>query len=278
MDQWLPRQSYESREGTIRYDVFGEGPPLVLVHGTPFSSYVWHKIIPALSSRWTVFVYDLLGYGASEKRVGQDVSLAAQTNILADLLDHWALKAPHVAGHDFGGAIVLRAHLLKAQDFARIALLDPVALSPWGSGSHLHVRSHLDAYETMPERFHRAIVSAYIREATHRGLDEMALEPYLAPWLGPEGQAGFYRQMAQFDQLYTQEIEPLLGQVRRPVLILWGDEDRWLPLSQGPRLNQAIAFSEFRPVPNAGHLVQEDAPDIVSAALIEFFSRQNEVH
>ncbi len=37
MEQWLLRQSYECREGTIRYDVFGEGPPLVLVHGTPFS-------------------------------------------------------------------------------------------------------------------------------------------------------------------------------------------------------------------------------------------------
>ena len=51
-------------------------------------------------------------------------------------------------------------------------------------------------------------------------------EPYIKPWLGKEGQAAFYRQIEQNDQRYTDEVEPLYGQIERPVLILWGEEDR----------------------------------------------------
>ncbi len=275
MVRWVLRQSYEYPDGTVPYDVFGQGPPLVLVHGTPFSSYVWRKIIPDLSQRWTVYVYDLLGYGASDKRAGQDVSLAAQPHVLTSLLHHWRLESPAVVGHNFGGATVLRAHLLEHQDFSRVALIDPVALSPWGSPLEQHVRKYKAAFVEMPAHFHRAIVAAYIQEAAYRGLDETALASYLEPWLGIEGQAAFYRQMEQFDLRYTDEIEPLYAQIRRPVLILWGEEDKWLPVSQGKRLHQMISDSEFRRVPGAGHLVQEDVPEVVSSALIEFFSRQD---
>jgi pimeloyl-ACP methyl ester carboxylesterase len=199
--------------------------------------------------------------------------LAAQTHVFTALLDYWRVEMPTVVGHDFGGATVLRAHLLQHRDFSRIALIDPVALSPWGSRFEQHVSKHEAAFLDMPAYFHRAIVAAYIQEAAYRGLDEAVLASYLEPWLGAEGQAAFYRQMAQFDLRYTDELEPLYGRVRRPVLILWGEQDQWLPVSQGKRLHEMIAGSEFRRVPNAGHLVQEDAPEVVSAALVEFFSR-----
>jgi pimeloyl-ACP methyl ester carboxylesterase len=273
MKPWNLRQSYAYPTGTIRYDVFGQGPPLVLVHGTPFSSYVWRKIVPALSQHWTVYVYDLLGYGASDKPAGQDVSLAAQTHVLTALLDHWRLERPAIVGHDFGGATVLRTHLLHHRDFSRIALMDPVALAPWGIAFDRHVRQYEAAFRDLPADFHRALVATYIQEAAYRGLDDATLAAYIEPWLGPEGQAGFYSQISQFDLRYTNEIEPLYAGIKRPVFILWGADDVWLPFSQGQRLHQLIAGSEFHPVPRAGHLVQEDAPEVVSAALTEFFLR-----
>src|SRR5712691_5556563 len=133
MAEWALKQRWESPSGTIRYDVFGGGPPLVLVHGTPSSTYLWRHVIPKLASERTVYAYDLLGYGASEKRDNQDVSLGAQTRLLAQLLDHWELEQPAIVGHDFGGAITLRTHLLERRPFSAIALLDPVALGP---GAH----------------------------------------------------------------------------------------------------------------------------------------------
>ncbi len=73
MTDWPLPETCTFRDQTVRFNVTGTGPPLVLVHGTPFSSYVWHRIAPHLAQIRTVHYYDLLGYGQSEMRDGQDV-------------------------------------------------------------------------------------------------------------------------------------------------------------------------------------------------------------
>lgn len=272
MNCWTLSKEYRTWGGTVRYTLFGEGPPLVLVHGTPFSSYVWREIAPALAQTNTIYVFDLLGYGSSEKRDGQDVSLAAQSRILAELLDHWKLENPYIVGHDFGGAIMLRTHLLEGCKFGAIALIDAVALSLWGSPFYRLVQEYSGVFKQIPAYMHRAVVAAYVRDATYNPMADEAMEPYLEPWLGAEGQDAFYRQISQNDQRYTDEIEPRYGEIQRPVLILWGEEDRWIPPSRGEQLHKAIPTSELRTIPRCAHLAQEDAPETVIGHLRDFFS------
>ena len=88
---------------------------------------------------------------------------------------------------------------------------------------------------------------------------------YIEPWLGEEGQAALYRQIAQNDQRYTDEVEPLYGEIERPVLILWGEEDRWLPLEIGEKLHSSIPGSQLRTIPECAHLER------VSKQLIQRF-------
>ncbi len=272
MTRWVLGQNYSFHGQGVRYAILGEGPPIVLVHGTPFSSYVWHRIAPYLAERFQVYVFDLLGYGQSEKRKGQDVSLGVQNELLAELLLHWRLDRPHVVGHDFGGTTALRAHLLNRRDFQSLVLIDPVVLAPWGSGFVRHVRQHEAAFQDMPEDIHRVIVSTYIRGALARGLADDDPAPYLQPWLGTEAQAAFYRQIAQFDQRFTDEIESRYPEVRCPTLILWGEEDQWLPIEHGRRLSGLIPSARFRPVAGSGHLMQEDAPEAVIASIDSFLA------
>jgi pimeloyl-ACP methyl ester carboxylesterase len=267
------RREWAARDGVVRYDVFGDGPPLVVVHGTPSSSYEWRHVIPRLTGEWTVYAYDLLGYGSSEKRAGGDVSLGAQTRLLAELLDHWELDRPAIAGHDFGGAITLRTHLLERRHFSAIALLDPVAVAPWGSPFFRLVRDNVAVFEQLPAVIHEAVVGAYLRGAFHRPLEDEDLAAYVLPWLGAEGQDAFYRQIAQADQRYTDEIEPLYGSIGAPVLILWGEEDEWIPVERGRQLHAMIPGSELELVPGAGHFLQDDAPDAVAEHLARFFRR-----
>jgi pimeloyl-ACP methyl ester carboxylesterase len=269
---WVLRERWDSPSGAIRYGVFGDGPPLVLVHGTPSSSYVWRHVASELARDRTVYVYDLLGYGSSEMREGQDVSLGAQTRLLCDLLDFWELEEPGIAGHDFGGAITLRAHLLERRPFSAIALLDAVALGPWGSPLFGLVRDNVEVFRQMPAAIHEAIVAAYLRGAFHRRMSDEALAPYVSPWLGAEGQDAFYRQIAQADQRYTDEAEPLYGEIVVPVLILWGEEDGWIRPETGRRLQELIPHSRLEVIPAAGHFLQEDAPDAVATHLARFFA------
>ncbi len=275
MGDWKLRGEFESSYGTVRHDSFGHGPPVVLVHGTPFSSYVWRNVAPGLAENYTVYVHDLLGYGASEKREGQDVSLAAQTRVLAELLDHWELDGPGIVGHDFGGAITLRTHLLEQRRFGAIALIDAVAISPWGSPFFKLVQEHAEVFQKIPAYMHRAMVAAYIGDATHKPMNEETMDSYLKPWLGEEGQSAFYRQIAQNDQRYTDEIEPRYGEINNPVLILWGEEDGWIPLPKGEQLHRSLPNSELKTIPGCAHLAQEDAPETVVSHLTDFFTRYN---
>jgi pimeloyl-ACP methyl ester carboxylesterase len=270
--EWRLSRAYDSAGGTVAYEVLGDGPPVVLVHGTPSWSYLWRSVANELAGRFTVYVCDLLGYGTSEKREGQDVSIGAQTRILAELLDLWGLEQPYIAGHDFGGAITLRLILLEGRRFSRVALCDAVAIAPWITPFSRHVQRHLEAFQTVPEHIHRQMIATHLRTAIARHMADAELEPYLRPWLGHVGQAAYYRQVAQFDERYTREIEPRYGEIRTPTLVLWGEQDGWLAPEFGRRLADAIPDARLTPIPNGGHFLPEDQPGPVVEALASFFA------
>jgi pimeloyl-ACP methyl ester carboxylesterase len=270
--EWRLSKTYDSAGGMIAYEVLGRGAPVVLVHGTPSWSYLWRNVADELAGRFRVYVYDLLGYGTSEKRKGQDVSIGAQTRMLAELLDRWELEQPSIAGHDIGAAITLRLMLLQGRRFRRVALCDAVAIAPWITPFSRHVQRHLEAFQTVPEHIHRQMIATHLRTAIAREMSDAELEPYLRPWLGPIGQAAYYRQVAQFDERYTREIEPRYGEIHTPTLVLWGEQDGWLPPQFGRRLAGAIPDAQLVNVPNAGHFLPEDQPRTVVQALAPFFS------
>lgn len=254
----------------IAWDRLGDGPALVLLHGTPFSSHVWRRIAPELARDHTVYLYDLLGYGLSAKP-DADVSLGVQNEVLAALFEHWGLVKPQVMAHDFGGATALRAHFLNRLDYERLLLIDPVAIRPWGSPFVQHVREHEAAFAGVPDYLQRAILRAYIRGAASRPMSDAELEPYLTPWLGESGQPGFYRQIAQMDLKYTDAVQDQYGELRCPVTLLWGCDDEWIPLVRGRELSAMLPDCDLTEIPGAGHLVQEDAPEVIISAALRFF-------
>ena len=263
--------------GEVAYGVFGEGPPVVLVHGTPSRSSLWRGVVGRLAGRHAVYVHDLVGFGESQRYEGQDVSIAEQGRVLAELVEVWGLEEPAVAGHDIGGGIVLRAHLLEGVPFRKISLLDAVVLTPWGTPALGHVKEHLGAYRTMPTGVFEAYVAARLRETTNRPMDEGAFETYLSQWRGPEGQAAYLRKDAALLERDTAEVERLLGSVRAPVEVVWGGEDEWLDPSQAEALVSKIPGSRLRLLPGAGHFVMEDAPEMVAGILAEFFAENPRV-
>jgi pimeloyl-ACP methyl ester carboxylesterase len=178
--------------------------------------------------------------------------------------------SPSVIAHDFGGAATLRAHLLHGSEFKRLLLMDVVALAPWGSPFFAHVQKHEAAFAGVPDYIHDAIVRTYIKGATHQAPNTDQLDELVKPWSTEEGKSAFYRQIAQADQKYTDEIEPLFSQIRCPVSILWGEKDEWIPAETGMRLHAAIPQSTFELVPKAGHLVQFDNPHFVQERVEEF--------
>lgn len=269
---WQLTRTFASEQGDIRWDVLGDGPPVVLLHGTPFSSYVWRDVAAGLARRFTVYVWDLAGYGASDKRDGQDVSLAAQTRIFAALLDHWGLDDPFVVAHDFGGAVALRTLLLERRRYAALVLADAVSVAPWGTGFFRLASEHAEVLARLPDPVHDGLVRGYATWAAHREPAREVIDALAAPWAGAGGKAALYRQIVQNDQRYTDEIQPRYGEIDVPTLILWGEEDAWLPVAQARELHGLIPGSRLRTIAGAGHLVQLDAPTQVTAEIVAFLS------
>jgi len=251
--------------------VEGTGPAVVLVHGTPWSSYNLRYLVDGLSKDCTVYFYDLLGYGQSAMP-NDDVSLGVQNHVLVHLLDEWGLSEPSIIGHDFGGSTVLRTHLLSKRQFRKIVVIDPVAVSPWGSPFFNHVNAHEAAFSGVPDYIHEAIVHAYIKTAAYTPLEQSIADNIVFPWTGIDGKPAFYRQIAQANSSFTDEVQSLYSSISVPVLILWGQEDTWIPVEKGVELHQLIPNSLFHTIPDAGHLVIEERPEQLLKLIAPFLN------
>jgi pimeloyl-ACP methyl ester carboxylesterase len=271
-EEWNLRRRVALTGGELAYDVLGFGPPLLLVHGTPTRSYIWRNVVLRLADRFSVYAFDLLGFGQSERKDALDISIPTQARLLAELVETLNLDAPSIAGHDIGGAIALRAHLSEGIPFGCIALIDSVALRPWITPTTRHFKEHIDAYQTMPNQAFEAIVASHLRTATYRPMDQATLATYLDQWKGEVGQELYLQIVAQLDENDTAELEPLLPSIAVPVRIIWGENDAWLPPTTAHRLHELIPGSDLVLLPNAGHFVMEDSPQEVAAILFDYFT------
>ena len=260
---WHLDETIETSAGCVAAGSIGEGQELVLAHGWPWSSFSWHRVIPELAKRHRVYWYDMPGYGRSNKQPEQRTSLDVQGQVFAEMLTYWRLDKPKVVAHDFGGATTLRAHLLHGCEFDCYVLMNVVAMRPWGSEFFDHVGRHVEAFLGLPPHIHKAVVEAYIQGAIVDDIDCEDFTALVAPWLTDDGRSSFYRQFAQADERYTAEVEPLFGEIRCPVKILWGEDDPWIPLARGKALHGLIPQASFETLSGVGHLPQLEAPDRV---------------
>lgn len=258
---------FASSLGEVAWDSEGEGPDLLLVHGTPTSSVIWRPVIDRLKTRFRLTWLDLPGYGASQKFSGQEVRLRAFARVVREFCREAGLMRPHLVGHDFGAAAVLGAHLDEGQEVASLVVVDGVVLNPWGTDFSLHVSRHEAVFAAVPEYVHLAQLRAHLATAVARPLDRETEATLLAPWSGQVGQAAYYRQVAQYDHAYIAQLEQLYPELNVPSLVLWGELDQWVDIEVGRRLQQMVPKAELRVLPDAGHFSMLDTPGLLSREL-----------
>ena len=267
---WTLTRRSATAHGEIAWDRLGDGPPVVLVHGTPSRSVLWRDVAPLLADRFTVYVFDLLGYGQSERYEQQEVSIRVHGQVLAELVSTWGVHAPALVGHDIGGAAVLRAHLLEGTPAQKVALVDAVVLQPWITATTRHLKAHLDVYRTMPTHIFREVAAAHLRTATEQPMRPSVFAAYFDQWEGERGHRLWLRNVRGFSEQDTAEFEPLLGGMQTSTRIVWGEQDRWLPLEVSAEIQARLPNADLVVIPAAGHFSPEDQPAAVAQALGEF--------
>ena len=258
----------------IATGIHGGGTPLVLVHGTPAHAIIWRELVPLfVGAGFHVHLYDLLGFGASERPVDADTSVAAQVTLLAALLDHWQLPTTHLFGHDIGGAIALRLAFEQGARLRSLTIADAPSYDSWPSPTWKQMHDEYAQCALTPASEHRSTMARQLGMAVfHKDrMQGETLMRYLEPLCGVVGQPSFYQhQVAHYNACYTMDFAEKLPQLKVPVQILWGSQDEWQPVAYAYRLQRDIPGATLHLYEQAGHFLMEDAPLPVAAQVIVF--------
>ncbi|MCF8035412.1 MAG: alpha/beta hydrolase [Desulfobacteraceae bacterium] len=262
----------------VAYGSMGSGESVVLIHGTPSSSYIWRNVAPRLADEgFSVHVYDLLGYGRSERPYDQavDTSVSAQVPILKQLMAHWGIERAHIVAHDIGGAVAQRFCIFHSAMAKSLTLVDSVSFDSWPSSrTRKQMEDGLEVLIKAPDAQHRAHFREWLLSAVHykEQFASGALDIFLELISGPIGQSSFFQhQVSHYDPKHTSEIAHRLWELSAmPVQILWGENDAWQVVEWAHKLHTAIPGSVLRLIPECGHFAMEDQPEEISRLLISF--------
>ncbi|WP_434053171.1 MAG: alpha/beta hydrolase [Roseibium sp.] len=266
----------------IAHGVHGNGEPVILIHGTPSSSHIWRNIVPPLvAAGHKVHVYDLLGFGLSERPWNPEVdtSVTGQVPILEGLLRHWKLDEFHLIAHDIGGGVAQRFGVQSPGRLRSLTMIDTVSFDSWPSSrTKQQMQNGLERLIKAGDDEHRKHFRDWLLSTVHSpdGLDETALGIYLDFISGPIGQGSlFQHQVRHYEPRHTQDVAESLHELGRlPVQLIWGADDAWQVVDWAHRLHEAIPGSELHVLEKCGHFAMEDQPEQISGLLVDFLNRQ----
>lgn len=265
----------------IAHGIHGEGDPVVLIHGTPSSSYIWRNILPSLvEAGYKVHVYDLLGFGLSERPRDPaiDTSVTGQVPIFEGMLDVWGLEDLHIISHDIGGAVAQRFGIQSPERMRSLTMIDVVSFDSWPSKrTRQQMQAGLEKLIKAPDAQHREHFREWLYSTVQNKerLAETSMETYLDFISGPIGQGSlFQHQVMHYDPKHTNEMAPRYPELgQRPVQLIWGADDAWQVVDWAYKLQDAIQGSELHVLENCGHFAMEDQPEKISTLLVEFLRK-----
>ena len=255
--------------------VMGNGPPLLLLHGTGAATHSWRGLAPLLAAHFTVVAPDLPGHGFTQAPPSARLSLPGMARALQTLL--WTLDVhPAIAAGHSAGAAILARMCLNGQIAPRSLVALNAALLPLGgvAGQMFSPLAKLLAgLPLLPALFawrtrDRRVIERLLADTGSR-LDPAGVALYARVVQLPGHAAAALGMMAQWD------LRPLVADLPRlsvPLLLIVGDKDGTVPPVNSERVRAMVPGARLATLPGLGHLAHEEAPGL-TAALIEQFAR-----
>ncbi len=262
-----------------------EGPPMVLLHGWPQTSYAWRKVLPVLARHYRVVAPDMRGMGRSDKPASGYDLRTVSTDIW-ELVRALDLERPYLVGHDWGGLVARRYELDSPHQTSRVAVLDIVP--------HEQVLSNLsastargawhfffNAVPDLPEVLVQGNVEVFLRALFYpkchdpAAFIEECIEEYTRAYSAPgalRGGFGYYRAM--FEENRSLESENADRKIEVPVLCLWGNSGGMGSSFDVMRMWEREANDvRGHGIDACGHYMAEERPEIVIDELLAFDDR-----
>jgi pimeloyl-ACP methyl ester carboxylesterase len=254
----------------VVYGDRGDGPVLLLVHGMFGDHLDWEPVLVPLAARHRVLAVDLPGFGGSDKpdaNYSTEFFLAA----LAEFLDRIAVRRATLAGNSFGGILATRFALAHADRVERLILVSGVREFNEEERNFTRARmSRENLLGLTPEVNQLMFAPIFAKEGP-------AQERYLAKQNAKLLRADYpeyARAMARSVETALTAYQPeRLGEMRCPVLLLWGQQDVVIPPDHARHALAQLKNGTLVVLPGCGHAPQLDDPEAFVAAIEEFFRK-----
>lgn len=249
----------------------GDGPPVVLVHGSGpgVTAYAnWRLTIPELSAHFRVLAPDMAGFGFSDKPGGYGMD--AWVDQILGFLDAVELEKVSLVGNSFGGGLALRVAARYPDRVDRLVLMGAMGVDfpitegldfVWGyQPSFESMRKSLDYFA-----YNRELVNDELAEVRYRAASEPGVtEAFEAMFPAP--------RQRWVEAMATPEAK--LRQITHETLIIHGRDDRVIPLENAYRLHALLERSELHVFGRCGHWSQIEWADDFNRLLIRFLGRE----
>jgi len=250
----------------VHYQEAGEraAPAILLLHGFCASSLVWDNVILSIAAAgFRVVAPDLVGFGFTEKPREWSYTIEAQARGVVRLMDALGVERATVAGSSYGGAVAAITALDDPERVERLVLVDAVSNNDVKSQMLLRVGMTPLLGDVIaplilgsPRLMSLRMRQNYARANAHLMDDGRAATQFL-PLSVVGTQRAVLKTLRRWDAV---RVEREAHRIEQPTLLIWGEDDRDVPLANGERLHMLIPHSRLVVFCDCGHLPQEEHP------------------
>jgi len=262
----------------IHYVDEGSGETLLLLHGNPTWSFLYHKLVVALRGRFRCVALDYPGFGLSDAPAGYGYTPAEHSAVLERFCDQLGLRDVTMMVQDWGGPIGLGLAGRRPEIVRRLVIGNTFA---WPLNGEARIRAFSwimgGPIGRALTRWFNFVPRFFLSRGLAKHVEPAVLDLYMAPWRDPARRIAAVispRQLIQASE-YLAKVESALPKLAdRPALIVWGSKD--FAFREAERRRFEAAFPKHRTVTleDASHFVQEDAGEQIAREIVSF---RNEV-
>ena len=277
-----PQDQYIQVHGhRIRYWAQGEGGSTVLLlHGISCSVLEWEHNISALAQQHRVIALDLLGCGLSDKPIDADYDMQAQARFVLDFMDSMGLASVHMVGNSMGGRIAMECAAMKPERVLSLVLSAPAGI---GQDTLFNFRLAslpvLGELLTKPSLFGLGMIWKLAFHNKSIVTHDMLVEKLALAQL-PNAQAVFLKTLrgflgfGGFHGAQRQAFHERIRQITCRSLVIWGQQDRFLPVSHVQVLKPLLANAQYELIDHCGHVPMTEITDRFNQLTTNFLNQQ----
>lgn len=259
----------------VHYRDEGKGKPIVLIHGTASSLHTWDDWTKELKKEYRVIRMDLPAFGLTGPNTNGDYTIDSYVQFLDQFLQKLKLHNVSLAGNSLGGNIAWTYTAKHIENVEKLILIDASGL-PTGKPqpsifkmAKTPVLNSILLYLTPKFFIRKNIKEVYADDA--KITDELITRYHKMALREGNRKAFIDRAKIDFTRKEYQSVQ-LLKSIEIPTLLIWGDQDQWIPLANGMRMDSLLPNSKLIVFKNVGHVPMEEIPNESLTPVAQFLS------